>query len=77
MPLNKEDVLGTNADGSKNKEYCIYCYESGKFTDENMTMEIMIEACAPFLVKNENISLNDAKQKLNKIFPKLKRWQKK
>ena len=28
MPLS-EEVLGTNADGSKNEEYCIYCYKDG------------------------------------------------
>ena len=27
MPLT-EDVLGTNADGSKNEDYCMYCYVS-------------------------------------------------
>ena len=25
MPLN-DQVLGTNDDGSKNEEYCMYCY---------------------------------------------------
>ena len=29
MPLT-EDVLGTNADGSKNEDYCMYCYKDGK-----------------------------------------------
>ena len=28
MPLTPE-ILGTNADGSKNEEYCIYCYKDG------------------------------------------------
>ena len=28
MPLT-EEVLGTNADGSKNEEYCMYCYREG------------------------------------------------
>ena len=31
MPLTDE-VLGTNADGSKSEEYCIYCYKDGAFT---------------------------------------------
>ena len=36
MPLTPE-ILGTNADGSKNEEYCIYCYKDGAFTgDFNM-----------------------------------------
>ena len=30
MPLTDE-VLGTNADGSKNEDYCMYCYRDGKF----------------------------------------------
>ena len=30
MPLTDE-VLGTNADGSKNEDYCMYCYKDGKF----------------------------------------------
>ena len=46
MPLT-EDVLGTNADGSKNEDYCMYCYRDGKFL-QDCTMEEMIEHCAQF-----------------------------
>ena len=28
MPITPE-ILGTNADGSKNEEYCIYCCKDG------------------------------------------------
>ncbi len=44
MPLT-EEVLGTNADGSKNEDYCMYCYKDGKFL-QDCTMEEMIEHCA-------------------------------
>ena len=27
MPLQKNEELGTNHDGSKNEEYCCYCYK--------------------------------------------------
>ena len=30
MPITKEEEKGTNADGSKNEEYCVYCLEKGK-----------------------------------------------
>ena len=40
MPLT-EEILGTNADGSKNEEYCIYCYKDGAFTGD-FTMEEMV-----------------------------------
>jgi len=34
MPLT-EEVLGTNADGSKNKDYCMYCYKVTMFAVTN------------------------------------------
>lgn len=44
MPL-ADNILGTNADGSKNDEYCIYCYKDGNFTG-NFSMEEMVEYCS-------------------------------
>ena len=41
MPLT-DNVLGTNADGSKNEDYCMYCYKDGKFL-QDCTMDEMIE----------------------------------
>ena len=78
MPLT-DDVLGTNADGSKNEEYCIYCYKDGAFTGD-FTMEEMAEFCAQFVDdfnKNTGQSLtrDEYKQQLLKYFPNLKRWQ--
>ena len=46
MPMMKDEDYGTNQDGSKNEEYCTYCYQSGAFTAD-ITMEQMIEACVP------------------------------
>ena len=51
MPLT-EDVLGTNADGSKNEDYCMYCYRDGKFL-QDCTMEEMIEHCAQLMEQRE------------------------
>ena len=47
MPLT-EEVLGTNADGTKNEDYCMYCYKDGKFL-QDCTMDEMIEHCAQFV----------------------------
>ena len=46
MPLSA-NVLGTEADGSKNEEYCMYCYMNGKFL-QDCTMDEMIEHCAHY-----------------------------
>ncbi len=77
MPLTCE-ILGTNADGSKNKEYCIYCYKDGAFTGD-FTMEQMAEYCSMFVEeynKNTGKSLTACqyKEELLKYFPTLKRW---
>ena len=44
MPLQKNEELGTNHDGSKNEEYCCYCYKDGAFTMA-CTMDQMIDHC--------------------------------
>ena len=45
MPLSPE-ILGTNADGSKNEEYCIYCYKDGAFTGDVRQVEHLLENAA-------------------------------
>lgn len=78
MPLT-DGVKGTNADGSINEDYCIYCYKDGKFT-QDMTMEQMIEHCAQFTDEMNkqtgwNLTQEQAKEQMRKFFPNLKRWK--
>lgn len=80
MPLN-DGIKGTNADGSRNEDYCIYCYKDGKFT-QDMTMEQMIDFCAQFTDQmNEhtgwNLTPEQAKEQMRQFFPHLKRWKQK
>lgn len=78
MPMNEdtgaEDFYGLNADGSKNKEYCKYCFDKGHFIKEE-TMEEMIETCIPFMV-NGGMEAGQARDLLEKQLPNLKRWKK-
>ena len=78
MPLTDE-VLGTNADGSKNEEYCIYCYKDGAFTGD-FTMEEMAEFCTQFVDEynkntGQNLTREEYKLMLLQYYPSLKRWQ--
>jgi hypothetical protein len=74
MPMEKPGDFGTNTDGSKNKEYCRYCYRDGKFTEPGMTMEQMIEKCAGMM---RQMRVPDAQIEQTKAFiPMLKRWKK-
>lgn len=77
MPLTDE-ILGTNADGSKNEEYCIYCFKDGAFTGD-FTMEEMIDFCSQFVEQynkdsGQNLTQEEYKAMLRQYYPNLKRW---
>lgn len=44
MPMTQEAHFATNADGSRNNDYCCYCYDKGAFK-QDCTMEEMIDCC--------------------------------
>lgn len=78
MPLDDEN-RGTNADGSRNEDYCVYCYEGGRFL-QDVTMEQMINHCARFTDEinrqsGQNMTREQAKEMMRRFFPQLKRWQ--
>lgn len=75
IPLGRKEDQGTNADGTKNREYCFYCYENGVFTDPDLTMDQMISKVIGFLSGIDNMSEEKAKVIANTFIPKLKRWQ--
>lgn len=78
MPLDNE-CYGTNADGSINKDYCIYCFKDGAFTG-NFSMEEMVEFCSQFVdeynrTTGQDLNREQYKAVLRKLYPTLKRWQ--
>jgi len=51
MPMKQDPQGGgTNADGSKNADYCSYCYENGAFTFNGTVLEFQ-EFCRQMMVK--------------------------
>ncbi len=74
MPLEGGAKSGTEADGSKSKKYCHYCYENGQFKDPDMTMEemkdivkkAMKDSGANFFLRWMSVMM----------LPKLERWKK-
>ncbi|MDO5851546.1 MAG: zinc ribbon domain-containing protein [Methanobacteriaceae archaeon] len=74
MPL-QPDVLGTNSDGSKNEEYCMYCFKDGEFVAD-MSMDEMINFCVKPMVENNDMDETEAREILEEVIPQLKRWRK-
>ena len=72
MPLNKEENQGTNEDNSKTNEYCKFCFENGKFTNPDLTMEKVIEKSVE-LSKKLWMPEDKAREIANNTIPKLKR----
>lgn len=71
MPLT-EEKRGSNADGSLNEDYCAYCYNNGKFT-QDFTMSQMIEFCLQFLDQMNahtgmNLTPGQAKEQMQNTF---------
>lgn len=73
MPMNDENVYGTNKDGSKNSDYCIYCYKDGEFIDK-VSMEKYIEMMIPFAAQ-ANMTPEQMRLHCETVFPTLKRWK--
>ena len=74
MPLTDDSLLGTEKDGSKNHEYCKYCYKDGAMVNPDITLEQM----ASFIKqKMQEMNIDAATTDIAvKILPYLKRWNK-
>jgi methionyl-tRNA synthetase len=74
MPLQKPEDFGTNKDMTKNEEYCHYCFEAGKFTDEGISLQEKIVKNIEIAVRM-GIPKEKATEMANTVLPKLKRWK--
>jgi hypothetical protein len=73
MPLDDPALWGTEKDGSKNHEYCKYCYQDGQFTNPGATLEEMKEHMMK-IMDNKNLPPDIVERAINAL-PFLKRWR--
>lgn len=74
MPIDNIADRGTEKDGSKNNEYCKYCYQDGNLIEPDMTLAQMKEMVT-MQMKKMNLPETIIQHSLNAL-PGLKRWQK-
>ena len=72
MPLDKPELLGTEKDGSRNKEYCIYCYQNGAFVNPGMSLNEM-KTLVKEQMENRKIDTGIINMAVSSL-PTLKRW---
>ncbi|WP_066713373.1 zinc ribbon domain-containing protein [Clostridium sp. Marseille-P299] len=75
MPMTKEEHFASNADGSKNEDYCCYCFKEGEFTSD-CSMDEMIEFCLNCEGSEEWFPDKElGRKQMQEWFPSLKRWK--
>lgn len=75
MPMTQEAHFAINTDGSRNNDYCCYCYDKGAFK-QDCTMEEMIDCCVK-IGQDMGMYLDpeQARRQMLAWFPTLKRWK--
>lgn len=75
MPMTEDAHFAANADGSRNTDYCCYCYENGAFK-QDCTMEEMVDFCVKIGVDMGMYpDPEQARGQMLAWFPTLKRWE--
>lgn len=75
MPMQTPEDFGTNGDGGRNEEYCCYCFQSGEFTDPDITLDQMIDKLVALGAEKMGMADDEARQMASAVLPRLKRWQ--
>ena len=73
MPL-EDDIMGHDADGRINEDYCKWCYDGGSYL-QDCTVEEMIDFCTDVMVKEQGADREKVHAYLQDFLPKLDRWK--
>jgi hypothetical protein len=75
LPLDSPGLFGTDARGEPVRNYCVYCYHRGAFTEPQISREAMIERVADLLMKEEHLAHMQARDVADDMVPRLERWK--
>ena len=72
MPL-EDAIISREQDGTRNEEFCKWCYADGTFTYSDM--DDLIDVCVPHMA-NQGFSEGQARAYMKEMLPKLDYWKK-
>ena len=72
MPLNEDEVISKESDGTFNEDYCKWCYADGTYTYSDM--DELIDVCVGQMA-NEDFSEEQARAYLQQLLPTLDYWK--
>ena len=73
MPLNEDDLISKEMDGSYNEEYCKWCYTEGKFV--YITKDSMLDFLIDHVPNTDDLSEEDRRTQFDGFLSTLKHWQ--
>ena len=71
MPL-EDEIIGRNADGSLNEDYCKWCFADGTYTYNDM--DDLINVCIPHMV-SKDFTEEEARKYMKEMLPSLNYWK--
>ena len=75
MPMKKNEDFGTDSEGFPSEEYCCFCFQDGRFTDEGITLQEKIKKLIKISVEQLGMTEEQARNLAETKLPTLKRWK--
>ncbi|MBO4368356.1 MAG: helix-turn-helix domain-containing protein [Clostridia bacterium] len=73
MPLNEDDMISREKDGSLNEDYCRWCYAEGKFT--YTSKETLLDFLLTHMPNPDNTPETDRRRAYDGYLSELKHWK--
>lgn len=73
MPLNEDDVISREADGSFNEDYCKWCYADGKFAYPSKGA--LLDYLVGHMPNPENLTDDVRRNQFDSYLSQLKHWK--
>ena len=73
MPLEDDEMIGRDKDGSINEDYCKWCYAEGKFVYQSR--ESLLDYLVEHMPNPDNLGVDDRRAQFNIYLSQLKHWK--
>lgn len=73
MPLNEDDLISREQDGSYNEDYCKWCYADGKFAYQSK--DSLLDYLVSHMPNPDNIKDEDRRSQFDLYLSQLNHWK--
>ncbi|MDE5965382.1 MAG: helix-turn-helix domain-containing protein [Lachnospiraceae bacterium] len=73
MPLNEDELISREQDGSYNEDYCKWCYADGEFAYQSK--DSLIDFLVGHMPNPDNLQDEDRRSQFEQYLSRLKHWK--